>query len=356
MENQSIKVGITIGDINGISPEIIIKSLSDKRVLEGFTPVIYGLNEVFDYYKELLNNEDFVFQQIPSADEIINKKINLINLQKESVQIDLGLPTKIAGEVAIESLKRATSDLAAGKIDVLVTAPFCKESVQMSGFEFPGHTEFLANLSGENDALMVLMSPSLKVALVTVHIPIKEVVEVLTKDLIERKIQEFNNCLIKDFGIVKPKIAILGLNPHAGENGKIGREEKEIILPAINSQKKQGVLAFGPYPSDGFFGSKMLSSFDGVLAMYHDQGLGPFKALCFDDGVNYTAGLPIVRTSPDHGTAFDIAGKNKASAQSMRSAIYCALDVFKCRKWVREISKNPLKSMTDKNQKKEKSA
>ena len=319
MENQLIKVGITIGDINGISPEIIIKSLSDKRVLEGFTPVIYGLNEVFDYYKELLNNEDFVFQQIPSADEIINKKINLINLQKESVQIDLGLPTKIAGEVAIESLKRATSDLAAGKIDVLVTAPFCKESVQMSGFEFPGHTEFLANLSGENDALMVLMSPSLKVALVTVHIPIKEVVEVLTKDLIERKIQEFNNCLIKDFGIVKPKIAILGLNPHC-ESVHIYNEDEKIIKPSIKYLQKKFNVS-GPYPADTIFLKNNRKNFDVIVGMYHDQVLTPAKTLFGFNSINITLGLPFIRISPDHGPNNAMIGKNKSNPQSLIEAL-----------------------------------
>ena len=353
-DKKPIKVGITIGDINGVSVEVIIKSLSDSRILESFTPIIYGLKEVVKYNVQLLNDIDFTYHQIPSADKAISKKVNLINIQENGVEVELGQITKNAGELAVLSLEKATSDLSQSKIDVLVTAPFCKEAVQKTGFNFPGHTEFLADLSGEKDALMILISPKLKVALVTVHIPIKDLTNILTKELIIKKIQDFNSSLIKDFGVVRPKIAVLGLNPHAGENGKIGKEEKEIIIPAINKMKSEGVLVFGPYPSDGFFGSNNISGFDGVLAMYHDQGLGPFKALCFDDGVNYTAGLPIIRTSPDHGTAFDIAGKNEASAQSMRSAIFAAVDIYKCRKWVKEINKNPLKSEQKKEEKKEK--
>ena len=241
-------------------------------------------------------------------------------------------------------MERATQDLASGKIDVLVTAPISKEAMAKSGFQFPGHTEYLADLSGEDQALMVMVSDHLRVALVTVHVPIKEVHTTLSRNLIVDKIRAFDASLRKDFGVVRPKIAVFGLNPHAGENGKMGSEEQELILPAINQAKQDGILAFGPYPADGFFGSEARHQYDGVLAMYHDQGLTAFKALSFDDGVNYTAGLPIVRTSPDHGTAFDIAGKDKASSNSMRQAIYVALDVYRKRMVYREITSNPLQS------------
>jgi 4-hydroxythreonine-4-phosphate dehydrogenase len=337
-----IKIGITIGDINGIGPEVIIKSLNDNRILLDCTPVIYGSTKVFSFYKKLLNEVEFNYQTIKDANEIQPRKINIINTWNEDVEITPGTPSEASGKYAIQSLEKAAQDLASGKIDVLVTAPFSKEAVAKSGFSFIGHTEYLAEMSGVPEALMILVSNSLRVALVTVHVPLKEVAGLLTKDKIMKKISAFEDSLKKDFALVKPRIAVLGLNPHAGENGKLGQEEKEIIAPAIQASKAEGKLVFGPYAADGFFGSQARNQFDGVLAMYHDQGLAAFKAIAFEDGVNFTAGLPIVRTSPDHGTAYDIAGKNEADASSFRSAIYLATDIFKNRKFVKEINSNPL--------------
>lgn len=337
-----IKIGITIGDINGVGPEVIIKALNDNRLFLDCTPVIYGAAKVFSFYKKALNESEFNYQTIKDASEIQTRKINLINVWNEEVELTPGTPTEASGKYAIQSLEKATQDLASGKIDVLITAPFSKEAVSKSGFSFTGHTEYLAEMSGVPEALMILVSHSLRVALVTVHVPIKEVASLLTKDKIIKKIADFEDSLKKDFALVKPKIAVLGLNPHAGENGKLGQEEKEIITPAIQASRAEGKHVFGPYAADGFFGSSARNQFDGVLAMYHDQGLAAFKAISFEDGVNFTASLPIVRTSPDHGTAYDIAGKNEANESSFRSAIYLALDVFKNRKFYKEINANPL--------------
>lgn len=337
-----VKVGITIGDMNGIGPEIIIKALKDPRILLDLTPVIYGSSKVISYYKKQLNENEFNYQAIRDAKEIQQRKINVINVWNDDVQITPGTPNSDSGKFAIQSLEKASQDLADGKIDVLVTAPFSKDEVTKSGFKFSGHTEYLAEMSGVEEALMILMAGSLRVALVTVHVPLKEVSQAITKDKIIRKIQQFEDSLKKDFSIIKPRIAVLGLNPHAGENGKLGLEEKEVIFPAIQAAKNEGRFIFGPYAADGFFGSTLRHQFDGVLAMYHDQGLAAFKAIAFEDGVNFTAGLPIVRTSPDHGTAYDIAGKNQASEHSIRSAIYAACDILKSRKFIKEINLNPL--------------
>jgi len=337
-----IKVGISIGDINGIGPEVILKALKDTRLLLDCTPIIYGSTKVFSHYKKILNEHDFNYQTCKSAEDALIRKINVVNVWQEETNIEMGKITENGGKYAFLSLESATQDLASGKIDVLVTAPISKEAMAKSGFKFPGHTEYLADLSGVEEALMVLVSGNLRVALVTTHIPVKEVSTTLTKDKILQKIKLFETSLKKDFGIIKPKIAVFGLNPHAGENGKIGTEEQEIIAPAIQQARNENILAFGPYPADGFFGSDARSQFDGVLAMYHDQGLTAFKALAFEDGVNYTAGLPIVRTSPDHGTAFDIVGLNKASESSMRQAIYVAMDIYKNKQFTKEIHANPL--------------
>lgn len=337
-----IKVGITLGDLNGVGPEIIVKALQDNRILNDITPVVYGSNKVISYYKKQLNLNDFNYLSCKSAAEISSKKVNIINVWQEEVELAPGTSNADGGKYALLSLEAATKDLADGKIDVLVTAPFSKENVIKAGFNFPGHTEYLAEMSGTKDALMVLVSGNLRVALVTTHIPIKEIATQLQKDLIVAKIDAFEQSLKKDFGLIRPRIAVFGLNPHAGENGKIGEEEQQVIIPAIQAAKQKGTLAFGPYPADGFFGSPMRQQFDGVLAMYHDQGLAAFKALCFDDGVNFTAGLPIVRTSPDHGTAFDIAGQLSADEQSLRSAIFLAVDIYRKRKIFKEMNGNPL--------------
>jgi 4-hydroxythreonine-4-phosphate dehydrogenase len=337
-----IRVGISIGDINGIGPEVVIKSLADNRLLLDCTPIIYASSKTISFHKKAMNEPEFNYQTCKTANEAINRKINIINVWNEEVQFELGKGTEASGKYAFLSLEKATEDLASGKIDVLVTAPISKEAIGKAGFQFPGHTEYLAHLAGMDEALMMMVSGSLRVALVTTHVPLKDVSSTLTREKILAKIRALDNSLKKDFGIQRPKIAVFGLNPHASENGKMGNEEAEIITPAINMARNEDIFALGPFPADGFFGSPNRGQYDAVLAMYHDQGLAAFKALAFEDGVNYTAGLPIVRTSPDHGTAFDIAGKNEANPQSMRSAIYLAIDIFNTRKFLKEIAANPL--------------
>ncbi|OFZ65630.1 MAG: 4-hydroxythreonine-4-phosphate dehydrogenase PdxA [Bacteroidetes bacterium RIFCSPHIGHO2_02_FULL_44_7] len=342
VERTPVRVGISIGDINGIGPEVIMKALEDARMLLDCTPIIYGSPKVFSFYKKEIDAQEFNYQTVPSAAEANNRKINVINVISSEPEFTLGQATQIGGKYAMEALEQATQDLASGKIDVLVTAPISKEAMAKAGFKFPGHTEYLADLSGEEDALMLMVSNALRVGLVTSHIPLKEVSETITVDKVLAKIRAFSSSLNKDFALSRPKIAVFGVNPHAGENGKMGSEEQDVIIPAIARAKSEGILAFGPFPADGFFGSGAIAQYDGVLAMYHDQGLAAFKALAFDDGVNFTAGLPIIRTSPDHGTAFDIVGKDKASGQSMRSAIYLAIDIHRNHQMHKEISADPL--------------
>lgn len=341
-EQSPIRVGISIGDINGIGPEVIIKALRNPDMLIGCTPIIYASSKLLTAHKKLIDDDLFIFQGVNDATEAQDKKVNIVPCWSEVADIEIGKATKNGGKHAFLSLEKATQDLAAGKIDVLVTAPISKETIHQAGFEFPGHTEYLAHLSGVDEALMMMVTEDLRVALVTSHIPLKDVPNVINENIVLDKIKKLNNSLIKDFGIVRPRIAVLGLNPHAGERGSMGTEESEIISPAIQKAMEKGILTFGPYPADGFFGSRHYLKFDAVLAMYHDQGLTGFKSLAFDNGVNFTAGLPIVRTSPDHGTAFDIAGKGIANEQSMRSAIYLAMDIYKTRKFIKEINSNPL--------------
>lgn len=337
-----VRVGISIGDLNGIGPEVIMKSLNDNRMLVDCTPIIYGSTKVFAFFKKELEEQDFVYQAAESAEKAIKGKVNVVNIWDGEIEFNLGQPTEKSGKYAFESLEKATQDLASGKIDVLVTAPISKDAMSKMGFKFPGHTEYLADLSGQAEALMLMISPTLRVGLVTTHIPLKDVSANITVDRVAEKIRAFSASLKKDFGIQRPKIAVLGINPHAGENGKMGSEEQEAISPAITKVNSEGLLSFGPFPADGFFGSNARHNYDGVLAMYHDQGLSAFKALAFDEGVNFTAGLPIIRTSPDHGTAYDIAGQNKASGDSMRNAIYLAMDVFRNHQFDKEINANPL--------------
>ena len=337
-----IRVGISIGDINGIGPEVIMKALNDSRMLDNCTIVIYGSSKVLNFHKKPLGLQDFNYVSIKSADEVKSRKINVINIWDEEITFELGKATESGGKYAFESLESATKDLASGKVDVLVTAPISKDAMGKMGFKFPGHTEYLADMAGQEEALMLMVSPTLRVGLVTSHIALKDVPTAVTTEKVFAKIKAFNESLKKDFGIRRPRIAVFGVNPHAGENGKMGSEESEAINPAIAKAKGLDILAFGPYPADGFFGSSSKSEFDGVLAMYHDQGLAAFKALSFDEGVNFTAGLPVIRTSPDHGTAFDIAGQNKASGDSMRNAIYLAMDVYKTHAFEKEINANPL--------------
>jgi 4-hydroxythreonine-4-phosphate dehydrogenase len=344
LENEEkVKVGITIGDVNGVGPEVIIKTFSDNRMHQVCTPVIYGSTKAISYHRKTLNNTEFNFTTIKNVSEINPKRINLINCWEEEIKIDLGQASPVAGKYAFTALQSACKDLAEGHIQVLVTAPIDKKTMQQDGFRFPGHTEYLAQQFNSPEYLMMLVSDRLKIATVTGHIPVKQVATELTSEKIISKIKVMNHSLKRDFNIRKPRIAVLGLNPHSGDSGLIGNEESEIIIPAIKTAYDQGILVYGPYPADGFFGSSHFKSFDGILAMYHDQGLVPFKALSFETGVNFTAGLPVVRTSPDHGTAYDIAGKNIASEESFRSAIYLACDIYKNRLTYEEVHANPLR-------------
>lgn len=342
LKRNSIRVGISIGDINGIGPEVVIKALNDSQILLDCTPVIYASDKTINFHKKRVHAGDFNYVMVDSADDIKNRKINIVNVWDDEVPIELGKITENGGSYALKSLDSATKDLASGKVDVLVTAPISKEAMAKAGFKFPGHTEYLADMAGEEEALMLMVAGSLRVGLVTTHMALKDVPGAMTIEKIHGKIKAFEQSLRKDFGIRRPKIAVLGLNPHAGENGKMGDEEHEVIAPSISKAKNEGIMAFGPYPADSFFGSSNRFNFDGVLAMFHDQGLSAFKAIAFDEGVNYTAGLPVVRTSPDHGTAFDIAGKDLASGASMRHAIYLAMDVYRNHQLEKEINADPL--------------
>jgi len=341
-KNKMIRVGITVGDINGIGLEVIIKTLKDHQVFANSIPIIYGSAKTISYHKKAINNTDFNFFPINSADDAKPKKINLINCWTEEVKIRLGEQNSTGGKYALKSLESATNDLTANKIDVLVTAPINKDCVAAAGFEFPGHTEYLAHLSNTDEVLMLMVANELRVAVVTGHVPLRKVPELITKNSVESKLRLFIKTLKNDFAIRKPRIAVLGLNPHAGDRGTIGSEEQDIINPVVKKLFDEGELVYGSYSADGFFGSANLKNFDGILAMYHDQGLTGFKAISFDEGVNFTAGLPIVRTSPDHGTAFDIAGKGIASERSFRNAYFLACDVYKMRIMNKEINANPL--------------
>lgn len=324
-------IGITIGDINGIGPEVIIKALSDARILNHITPVIFGSTKVLSFYRKMLNNEDFNYSQLRSIKELNSRKVNVVNCWPEMIEIKVGQVTEEAGNCAYLALKEAVNYLKDDKIDAIVTAPINKKNIQRDDFKFLGHTDFIAEELGAKDNLMLMVDGNLRIGVATAHIPIEEVSQKLTKELVETKLNIMIKTLKKDFGIDKPKVALLGLNPHAGEEGLLGKEEKEIIEPVISKFKNKGQLVFGPFPSDGFFGTLQYQKYDGILAMYHDQGLIPFKMLCFESGVNFTAGIPKVRTSPDHGTAYSIAGKNIASPVSMREAIYLASDTVKIR-------------------------
>lgn len=333
MENRyKAKLGISIGDTNGIGPEVIVKTLSDQRILNFCTPVIYGSAAIMTKVKKALNAEHFHFQQVQSASNLVQKKINLIECFENEVEVEPGKPNPQSGKASLDSLMAASRDLKAGLLDGLVTAPIDKDNIQNDAFKFPGHTEFLTSYFDAADSLMLLVSDDLRVATVTGHIPVKEVASKLNFDLIIRKLTILQESLIKDFGISKPRIAVLGLNPHAGEKGLLGTEELEIIRPAVMHMKDRGHLVFGPYPADGFFGMRQYKQVDAVLSMYHDQGLIPFKTLAFENGVNYTAGLPTVRTSPDHGTAYNIASKYIADETSFREALFLACDIIKKRK------------------------
>lgn len=342
--DRKIKVGITHGDINGIGYEVILKTLADNRLLELCTPVVYGSAKVAGYYRKALEMEPVPFVTISSAEDARPDANNIINVIPEDVNIEPGVSTPAAGKASLAALERAVADLKDGDIDVLVTAPINKNNVQSDEFHFAGHTEYLASKAGEDaKALMILFNERLRVALVTTHCPISQVAQEITTERVHDKLVEFYKSLEMDFGLTHPRIAVLALNPHAGDGGVIGDEDSTVILPAIEQARGEGVNCFGPYAADGFFGAEQYRHFDGVLAMYHDQGLAPFKTIAMDSGVNFTAGLPFVRTSPDHGTGYDIAGKNEASEESLRQAIYAAIDIWRNRRRYHESHRNPLR-------------
>lgn len=344
MKNDKIIVGISQGDINSISYEVIIKALMDNRIFDMCIPVVYGSPKVAAYHRKALNIDNFSFNNVRSAEDVNIKRANIISCVDENIRVELGKSTTQAGKSAYEALDRATQDLKEGKIDVLVTGPINKKNIQSDNFSFAGHTEYLQDRFEAKDVLMLMMNDYFKIGVVTGHLPLSEVPKNITKEKIVGKIKLLNDSLLKDFGIRKPKIAVLGLNPHSGDDGLLGSEEKEIIIPALDEIREQNILAFGPFPADGFFGSGAYAKFDAVLAMYHDQGLIPFKSMAFNGGVNYTVGMNVIRTSPAHGTAHEIAGKNEASEKSFRMAIYAACDIYRARNGFKEISANPLKS------------
>ena len=342
MKEDKIILGITQGDINSISYEIIIKSLLDIRIFDRIIPVIYGSPKVAAYHRKALNIENFGFNTIRTPEDAMARKANIINCLDDSVRVELGKSTPQAGEASVSALQSACTDLEAGRIDALVTGPVNKMNIQSDQFNFSGHTEYLKSRFKAEGVLMLMVNNLMRVGVVTTHLPLSMVGEYITKDSILEKLRILHNSLQIDFMISSPRIAVLGLNPHAGDNGLLGDEELKYIVPALEEAKTEKISAFGPYPADGFFGAGTYKDYDAVLAMYHDQGMIPFKALTIDGGVNYTAGLPFVRTSPSHGTAYDLAGKNEASPDSFREAIYLACDVHNNRRIHAESASNPI--------------
>ena len=333
MQNDKIVVGITQGDSNGIGYEVIIKALADPRILEQFTPVIYGSSKLFGFYRKTIPEvEQLDTNAINSASEAHAKRINIVNCLPDSTFAEPGQATPESAKSAIKALETAIRELKEGKIDVLVTGPINKKAMSNEGFGFPGHTEFIQNCFGVKDVTMLMVSHRLKLGVVTGHIPLKDVASQISEEKILSKLRLMNESLKKDFVVDQPRIAVLSLNPHSGDGGLLGTEEQDIIIPAIRKATEEGILAFGPFSPDGYFGLSHYENFDATLAMYHDQGLAPFKALSFEDGVNYTAGLPIIRTSPDHGTALEMAGRDEADPRSMRAAIFSAIDIYRNRK------------------------
>lgn len=332
MQNGKIIVGITQGDSNGVGYEVIIKALQDERILESFTPVIYGSSKLFGFYKKGLHDIAPIDPNVVQhAREAHPKRINIVNCLPDNIYAEPGQATKESAKAAMHSLELAVQDLKKGEIDVLVTAPINKRAMVNEGFGYTGHTEYLQKEFGGVDVAMFMVSSRLRIGVVTGHIPLKEVCKQLTTEKILSQLRLLNASLRRDFGIIRPKIAVLGVNPHCGDGGLLGDEEQNIILPAVKAASEEGIMAFGPYSPDGFFGLANYERFDATLAMYHDQGLAPFKALQFHEGVNYTAGLPIVRTSPDHGTAYELAGRDEADPRSMMYAIYTAIDIYRNR-------------------------
>lgn len=341
-DRKKWKIGITSGDLNGIGLEVVLKALSDNRLLEMCTPVVYSSEAAIKHNMKLLDINPISFHKIKNIDDFKHNKFNLVKIWDEEPEIEFGSPSELAGKHALLSLKAAVADMKEGKIDALVTAPIDKSSIQSDEFDFPGHTEYLQTEAGAEESLMFMLGDNTKIGLVTNHIPIAEITKTLSTEKILKKIGLMNKSLKEDFGINRPKIAVLGLNPHAGDNGLLGKEEEKVISPAIQQAKSIEILAFGPFPADGFFGNASHTQFDAVLAMYHDQGLIPAKIFSFGTGVNFTAGLSFVRTSPDHGTAYNIAGQNLASGDSLRSAIYKALDIKNKRREFEELAERPI--------------
>lgn len=339
--DNKIRIGITHGDINGISYELILKTFVDSRMLEICTPIVYGSPKVAAYHRKAIDMENFTLNSIRNADEANDKRLNIINVADENVRVELGKPSQLAGDAAYQALERAVADLKNKKIDVLVTCPIHKASIQSEAFNFPGHTEYLeAQFGGK--AVMLMVGQLLRIGVVAGHMPLVEVPGYITQARILEKLQVLHRGLTMDFSIRKPQIAVLGLNPHAGEEGLLGKEEQQVIIPAIEKARENGIMAHGPFAADGFFGAGTFKKFDAILAMYHDQGLIPFKAIEFEAGVNYTCGLPVIRTSPAHGTAYEIAGKNEADPSPFRHAIYLAIEGFNSRTTYAELAKDPL--------------
>ena len=340
-KESKIKIGISIGDINGIGVEVILKTFDDKRMLDFCTPILFGSSKVISFYKKTLNS-NVAIHSISTISQVVEGKINVLNVWQEDVEISVGKSSEVGGKYAFLSLKEAVKALKENTIDALVTAPINKENIQSDEFKFAGHTEYLeSELEGES--LMILMADKLRVGLVTGHIPISDISKTITPELIKKKVNLMYKTLVQDFEISKPKIALLGLNPHCGDNGVIGNEDDEIIKPTVKELQEEGKIIYGPFAADGFFGSKAYQQFDAILAMYHDQGLAPFKTLSFGKGVNFTAGLNKVRTSPDHGTAFEIAGKNLADESSFKEALFMAIEIYKKRSDYQELTRNTLR-------------
>ncbi len=346
---EKIKIGISIGDVNGIGPEVVIKTLSDSRITDFCTPVIFGSQNVLNYHRKTLKTGHFNLHLLKTAEKFKSGQVNLVDALNGEVKIQLGAIDSEAGKAAYESLKSACDALENKAIDALVTAPIHKASIQSEDFKFPGHTEYLSHRFGKKEGLMILTGERCRVALATGHVPVNQVSAHLNQEMLVEKLRVLNHSLIQDFGIRKPRIALMGLNPHAGDGGLIGNEENSILLPAMETAKEKGVLVFGPYPADGFWGRGMGMKFDAVLAMYHDQGLIPFKTLESDKGVNFTAGLPVIRTSPDHGTGFDIAGQNQASPDSFRQALFLAIDIARKRRENQDLQKNQMVNLDREN-------
>lgn len=344
---HKVRVGISIGDLNGIGSEVILKTFADQRMLDFCTPVIFANNKLLSFYKKHFKM-NINFQGVDDAQKIIDGKFNVVNIWKDNLKINFGEEDKFLGKFTLQSLEAATQALKKGDIDTLVTAPINKNVIQSDKFNFPGHTDYLAKHLGGGESLMFMVSQNLKIGLLTDHVAVKEVSEVITPSLIEKKVNMISNSLKADFKVRKPKIAILGINPHSGDNGVIGKEDEEVLKPTIKKLQDKGNLVYGPYAADSFFGTKNYQNFDAVVAAYHDQGLIPFKTLTFGNGVNFTAGLEKVRTSPDHGTAYEIAGKGEADHTSFKEAIFASIEIFKNRKEYEKLTKNPLKKQNKK--------